>query len=191
MHLARAVGGEDDQRRLGGAHGPQLGNRDLKLRQQLEEESLELLVGAIDLVDQQDGRTRALRIDGLQQRPLDEKGLAIELAPRALAIERVGGVENAQLEQLSRVVPLVQRVADVEPLVALQANEIGVERGRHRAGQRGLADAGLALEEQRPLQAKREKQGDRQAAVRHVVRGGEALLKVGDRLRRNGDDSLP
>jgi len=37
----------------------------------------------------------------------------------------------------------------------------------------------------------REKQRHRQAAIRDVVRGGEALLEVGDRLSRNGDDPLP
>ena len=66
----------------GCAHGAELGNRDLEFREQLEQESLELLVGAIDLVDQQDGRTRAQRVDRLEQRPLDEKGLAVQLAPR-------------------------------------------------------------------------------------------------------------
>ena len=100
----------------------------------------------------------------------------------------MGRVENAQFEQLARVVPLVQRVADVEPFVALQANQIGAERGGHRGGQRGLADAGLALEEQRPLQAEREKQRNGKAAVRHVVLVGEALLKVGDGSEKNGDD---
>ena len=86
VHLARAIGREDDQRRLGCPHRAELGNRDLEFREQLEEESFELLVGAIDLVDQQDGRTRAQRVDRLKQRPLDEKGLAVELAARALAI---------------------------------------------------------------------------------------------------------
>ena len=82
-------------------------------------------------------------------------------------------------------------MADVEAFVALQANQIGAERGGHRAGQRGLADAGLAFEEQRPFQAQREKQRDGEAAVRDVVRGGEPLLEIGDGLRRNGDDPLP
>ena len=85
-------------------------------------------------------------------------GLAVELAPRARPIERVGRVENAQFEELARVVPLVQRVTDVEAFIALEANQIGAERGGHRSGQRGLADAGLALEEQRPFQAERQKQ---------------------------------
>jgi hypothetical protein len=66
---------------------------------------LELLVGAIDLVDQQHRRLRAGWIDGAKQRPLDQEGLAVELAPRPVAVERVGRVEDAQLEQLARVVP--------------------------------------------------------------------------------------
>ena len=70
----------------------------------------------------------------------------------------MGRVENAQLEELARVVPLVERVTDVEAFIALEANQIGAERGGHRAGQRGLAHAGLALEEERPFQAERQKQ---------------------------------
>src|SRR5476651_2051297 len=127
MHLTRAVGGEEHQWGLGRPHRAELGNRNLKLRQQLEEKAFELLVGAIDFVDQQDGRTGAVWIDGLKQRPLDEKGLAVELASCALSIECVGGVENAQFEELPRVVPLVQRVTHVQALVALQTNEIGAE----------------------------------------------------------------
>ena len=64
VHFARAVGREDDERRLGRLHRAELGNRDLKLGQQLEQKPFELLVGAIDLVDQQNGRARARRIDG-------------------------------------------------------------------------------------------------------------------------------
>ena len=73
VDLARAVGGEDHERRRRRAHGSQFGDRDLELGQQLEQVSLELFVGAIDLVDQQDDRTRALGIDRLQQRPLEQK----------------------------------------------------------------------------------------------------------------------
>ena len=54
------------------------------------------------------------------------------------------------------------------------------------AGKRGLADAGLAFEEERPLQAKRQKQRNRQAAVRDVVLAGQPLLELGDG-DRNGD----
>ena len=88
---------------------------------------------------------------------------------RALARQRVGRVENAQLEQLPCVVPFVQCVADVEAFVALKADQIGTERGSHRPGERGLADAGLALEEQRPFEPKRQKQRNRQTAIRDVM----------------------
>ena len=56
------------------------------------------------------------------------------------------------------------------------------------AGERRLADAGLALEEQRPLQPQREKQRHRQAAVGDVVLGVEAMLKVGDGVGERGDE---
>ena len=105
VHLARAIGCEDDQRRFEGPHGPELGNGDLVFGEQLEQKPFELLVGAIDFVDEQDRGTRAERIDRLKQRSLDEKGLAVEVAPRGFPIERVGGVENAQFEELPRRSP--------------------------------------------------------------------------------------
>ena len=79
-------------------------------------------------------------------------------------------------------------MTDVEPFVALETDQIGAERGGGRAGQRRLADAGLALEEERPFQSEREKQRHGKAAVRHVVLVGEPLLKVGDGSEKNGDD---
>ncbi len=139
----------------GGVGGPdraELGNRDLELGQQLEEVALELLVGAIDLVDQQDRRARARRIDRLQQRPLDQERVAVELAPGAGAIQLTRGLEDAQLDELARVVPLVDGVRDVESFVALQPDQVGLERRRDGAGERRLADAGLAFEKQRPAQ---------------------------------------
>ena len=68
---------------------------------------------------------------------------------RRRAIDPAARLEDAQLEQLPRIVPLVDRVADVQPLVALQADEIGPEGGRRGRGQRRLADAGFPFEEQR------------------------------------------
>ncbi len=51
-----------------------------------------------------------------------------------------------------------------------------------------LPDAGLALEEERPFQAERQKQRNGQAAVGHVVLVGQPLLEVGDGSGKNGDD---
>jgi hypothetical protein len=87
VHLAGAVGREDDERRHGGANRAELWNRDLKFREQFQEVSLELLVGAVDLVDQQDGRTRSRRVNRLQQRPLDQEGIAVQLPACAGTIQ--------------------------------------------------------------------------------------------------------
>ena len=69
---------------------------------------------------------------------------------------------------------------DVEPLVALETNQIGFERRGRGGGERRLADAGLALEEERPLQPEREEQGNGQTSIRHVVLRGQAPLQIGD-----------
>ena len=88
---------------------------------------------------------------------------------RAGAVQRAGGLEDAQLEELPRVVPLVDRVRDVEPFVALQPDQIGLERGGDRAGERRLADAGLAFEKQRPAEPERQEERHREAVVGDVV----------------------
>ena len=44
--------------RLAALHGAELGDRQLEVRQQLEQVGLERLVGAVDLVDQQHRRLR-------------------------------------------------------------------------------------------------------------------------------------
>ena len=59
VQVAGAVGGEHDDRRERGRDGADLGDGDGRLGQQLEQERLELVVGAVDLVDQQHGRPRA------------------------------------------------------------------------------------------------------------------------------------
>ena len=60
-------------------------------------------------------------------------------------------------------------MADVEPFVALQTNEIRLQRRRGRRRQRGLTHAGFAFEKERPLEAKRQKQRNRETAVGDVV----------------------
>ena len=186
MHLPRPVGREDDKRRFGGAHRPELGNRDLELREQLEQVSFELLVSAIDLVDQQDRGTRPRGVDRLQQRPLDQERFAVQLPPSAGAVQLPGGFENAQLDELPGVVPLVDGVGDVESFVALQPDEIGLERCGDRSGQRGLPDAGLSFDKQRPTEPKRQEEGDGEAVVGDVVLRGQALLQFLDGAAEDG-----
>ena len=60
------------------------------------------------------------------------------------------GLGDADRDHLRGIVPLVDRGRDVEPLVALQPDQPAPERRRQHLGDLGLADAGLAFEEQRP-----------------------------------------
>jgi hypothetical protein len=70
VQLARAVRGQHDQRPAGGADRPELGDRHLEVGEQLQQERLERVVGAVDLVDEQDHR--AVLLQGLQQRPAQQ-----------------------------------------------------------------------------------------------------------------------
>src|SRR3954452_1844636 len=71
VQLARAVGGQDHERPRAGHHRAELGDRDLEVRQELEQEGLELVVGAIDLVDQQ--HYRAVVLERLEQRAAQQE----------------------------------------------------------------------------------------------------------------------
>ena len=72
VQVARAVGRQHD-RPAGASPGscPARGSS-RRLGQQLEQERLEVVVGAVDLVDQQHGRPRAGMLERPQQRPPDQ-----------------------------------------------------------------------------------------------------------------------
>src|SRR3954470_14598475 len=114
VQLSRAVRGQHHDRRRCRAHRPDLRDGHLKLGQQLEEKSLELLVGAVDLVDEQDSVTA--HPQGGEQRALDEETLAEDVL-------RVTVMERAQVHELPRVVPLVERLVRIDALVTLQPDE--------------------------------------------------------------------
>ena len=63
------------------------------------------------------------------------------------------GFEQTDFEQLAGVVPFVERLGDVDPFVALQPDQFGVEHGSQRFRDLGLADTGLAFEKERPTAA--------------------------------------
>ncbi len=179
VDLARAVRGDDHDRRRGGAHGFPLGNRDLEVRQHLEQIRLERLVGAIEFVDQQHRRPR-VRKQCPQQRALDQEALRIQLL-RDLVARGAGRFSEADLDQLARDVPLVRGRVDVEALVTLQPDQFGIERRRQHLGDLGLAGARLTLDEQRPLQLQRQKHRGRQLAVGDVVLRGQQFAGGVDR----------
>ena len=91
-------------------------------------------------------------VDGPQQRPAHEEPLGVELVLQLVgagAGRLAGGLGGAQVEQLAGVVPLVDGLGDVDALVALQADQLAAGPAGQHLGHLGLADAGLALEQQR------------------------------------------
>ena len=151
-----------DGRLAARADRAELGDRDLEVGEHLEQERLELLVGAVDLVDQQ--HHGLVGVDRLEQRPPDQ-----ELGAEELVLGDRALLRGADVEQLARVVPLVDGVGDVEALVALEPDQPRVRRRGERLGRLGLADAGLALEQQRLLEREREEERRREPAVGQVV----------------------
>ena len=85
------------------------------------------------------------------------------------------------MQDLAREVPVVERLRRVDALVALQPHQRQVEALRDRLGERGLAGAGLTLEQQRPLHPQREERHRRQRVVGEVAgrrRGGRPRRRV-------------
>ena len=102
---------------------------------------------------------------------------------RAGVLRLAARLEQPDLEHLARVVPLVDGGIDVQPLVALEPDEPRAERRGQHLGELGLADAGLAFEQQRPTELEREEDGRRERPVGDVVATAEVL---GQRIDRAG-----
>jgi hypothetical protein len=175
VDLAGAVGRDDDDGGLVGLDRAEFGNRDLVVGQDLEQEGLEGLVGAVELVDQQDGRAGFVGFERLQQRAADEEAGVVDVAGEALAVVDALGFGQADLDHLARVVPFVDGGGDVEALVALEADELAAEGLRQDLGDLGLADAGLALEEQRPAHAQGQEDDGGEGTVGDIAGAGEEV----------------
>ena len=190
MDLAGPVGGQDDPRRLLGLDRADLGDGHLEVGQDLEQVRLELLVGAVDLVDEQDGRDAVGRLERLEQRPTDEEVAAEDVVGGGL-VGLAAGLEQPDLEHLARVVPLVDRRVDVQALVALEADEPRAEGRREDLGELGLADAGLALQEQRTPELEGQEHRGHERAVGDVVAAAEVLGQGLDGACAGGAVSRP
>ncbi len=171
MEVAGAVRGQHDDRRVLRPLRAELGDRHRRLGEEFEQERLELVVGAVDLVDQQHRRPRAGMPQRAQQRSFDE-----ELGREQIDVVEClsTGLGEADAEQLTGVVPLVQRLGRVDALVALQPHEPRVEGRGERLGRGRLADPGFAFEEQRLGEPGGAEQGGRQSLVGEVGVVGEA-----------------
>ena len=153
-----------------------LRDRHARVREQLEQERLEVVVGSVDLVDEQHRRSRAGVLERAQERAADEVVRPEELLLPERRVTRVG---EPDAEELARIVPLVQRLGRVDPLVALEAHQRGLQDEREGLGGLGLADTRLALEQERLRQAQAQEHRGRQALVDEVVDVREAS---GERL---------
>ena len=88
-----------------------LRDRHARVREQLEQERLEVVVGSVDLVDEQHRRSRAGVLERAQERAADEV-----VRPELLLPERrVTRVGEPDAEELARIVPLVQRFGRIDP----------------------------------------------------------------------------
>ena len=100
------------------------------------------------------GAPAGVGLQRLQQRPLDQEAARRTRRARCRSRSMLAfGLGEPDRDHLRGVVPLVDRGRDVEALVALQADQPAAERRRQHLGDLGLADAGLAFEEQRPAHA--------------------------------------
>ncbi len=148
-------------------HRAQLRYRDLKIRQDFQQECLELHIGAVDLVDQQHRRIGAVGLDRLEQRPLDQIVLAENLG---LDLGFVAMLDLFELDaqHLFRIVPFVQSRIRVEPLVTLEPDELGIEYFREHLGDLGFAHARLALQQKRLTHHQRKVNDRRQGPVADI-----------------------
>lgn len=172
VHFAGAVGGEHHQRRCRRPHLAEFWDGDRVLVQYLQQERLEFVVGAVDLVDEQ-------HAGGFGERPQQGSGqkepLGVQRAFDGVGLEQAGArrLERPQVQQLPREVPVVERLRGVNALMTLQADQRQVERLRQRGRERRLAGAGFTLAEQRPSHTYGEERGHRDAVVGEVARGVE------------------
>ena len=107
VHFARAVRGEDDNRRLGCRDRSEFGNRDLVVGEESSRNpsnsSSARSISSISSTGSFSGRVP----QRTQQWPSDQKRLGAQPLGRPRAVDFVARLEQTNLEQLPRVVPLV------------------------------------------------------------------------------------
>ena len=175
--------------RISGAHGAIFGHADLEVGEQFEQEGFEWLVGAVEFVDQQH-RRRLVGIDGGEQRAGLQELTGVDVAGELVAVGLAGGFGETDRHELTGVVPLVSRGGEVHAVIALQPDQAAAEAGGEHLGDLGLAGAGLALQEQRPLHGKREMHRRGQFAVGDIAVLGEQAGGFRNRTGKRGQGHL-
>src|ERR671914_755233 len=145
----------------------------------VEAASLERVVQLARAVRRDHDERGALRLDRaqLRNRHLEVGQELVEQRPPQEELLRVepAGLAGPQVQQLARVVPVVQRVVEVDALVALEADEPRSRRARQRLRHLGLAHTRLALEQQRLLERGGQEDRSREARVGEVTLARQGL----------------
>ena len=160
------VGGEYHKGKCFCLNGADLRDAHLHFGQQLQQKRLEFLVCLVDLIDQQ--HHRLFGTDGFQQRPFQQIVIAEQRLCQLVTVPAAHIHLNGQ--QLLLVVPLIERLAFIQSLVALQTHQLPIQTGCHHLGDLGLAHAGSALDQQRSSQLQRHKQHRCQRVIIDVMR---------------------
>jgi hypothetical protein len=93
----------------------------------------------------------------------------------------LGGVQRPDRQELARIVPLVQRLGGVDPLVALEPDQPASQQLGEDLGHLRLADARLTLEQQRLVQREGEMDRGRESPIRQVGVRSQLGLELVDR----------
>ena len=129
-----------------------------------------------------------------QQKVAREKRALLALQQRHSVVEGgCRGQERAQLlfehlhvQQLLAVFPLVQGFGFIEPLVALQADELRLGGLRQHFGEFCFANPRRTLHQQRSLQVHHQEDRCCSLFTTHVVRSHKLLADVGHRRQESG-----
>ena len=139
--------------------------------QDLEQEGLELVVGPVDLVDEQNRQRPVVVRDRLEEGTANEEALVVQLVlqpGRGVGRGEPGRLGRAQMEELAGVVPLVHGLGHIDALVALEPDQGTADPVGENPRDLGLADPGLTLQQERSGQVEGEEDGSGEALVGQV-----------------------
>lgn len=188
MELATPVRREDHHRRPLGVKRTEFGNRHRRFTEEFEEQRFELVIGPVDLVDQQHRDHRSLVTNAREDRAFLQELLGEQVR---VVDRRVARLREADGEQLTLVVPLVESLRGREAAVALQAEKRCPEHLGDGLGGRGLANPRLSFQQQGLAEGEREKQGGGEPFINQVVEGVQPRHQVQWALERPHEGTDP
>ena len=181
VQIAAAIGGQHHHRRSVGDKGTQFRHCHRGLTQEFQQQRLEFVFGTVDLVDQQYRRRRPAVPHALQDRPVHQirLGVQVGLVDARCRAPRPAGCSAADAGSSSRRAP--RRPSAPRSTAGASAAHRAQPPG---SSPRRLADARFALQQQRPPECDRQVDRGRRADVQQVIVGVEAsdhVVDIGER----------